>query len=178
MPAGFLSRQTVDHLSAIDPFGPDLPKLQAADSDIICLKHFSQHASWPQGTPKSIANRLAPLVSKIFSQDDTLWIRLYDSKQLLTALFLPARFRKRAMCEAHGATLSGHDAELKTYIRLTDHYFWPSIKFDISAHIKACVQCQLRKRFLFLPKKLYSEKSTKSPTLKLWGRAFLSNFCL
>jgi transposase InsO family protein len=85
-------------------------------------------------------------VSKIFSQDNTLWIRLTDSKRPRTALFLPARFRKRAMCEAHGATLSGHDADLKTYIRLTDHYFWPTIKTDISAHIKACVQCQLRKR--------------------------------
>ena len=72
MPADFLSRQMVDHLSGIDPFSPDLPKLQAADSDIIRLKHFSKHASWPQGTPKSIANRLVPLVSKNLSQDDTL----------------------------------------------------------------------------------------------------------
>ena len=79
MPADFLSRQTVDHLSGIDPFGPNLPELQAANSDIIRLKHFSENASWPQGTPKSIANRLVPLVSKIFSQDNTLWIRLVDS---------------------------------------------------------------------------------------------------
>ena len=56
MPADFLSRQTDEHLSAIDPFGPDLAKLQAADSDIIHLKHLSQHASWPQGTLKSIVN--------------------------------------------------------------------------------------------------------------------------
>ena len=146
MPADFLSRQTVDHLSAIDPFSPDLPQLQAADSDIIRLKHFSEHASWPQGTPKSVANQLAPLVSKIFSQDKTLWIHLSDSKRPRTVLFLPGLFQKRAMCEAHGVTLSGHDAELKTYIPLTDHYFWPTIKFDIAAHIKACVQCQVRKR--------------------------------
>ena len=86
MPADFLSRQTVDHLSAIDPFGPDLPQLQAADSDIIKLKHFTENASWPQGTSKSVANRLAPLVSKIFSQDNTLWIRLADSKRPRTAL--------------------------------------------------------------------------------------------
>ena len=49
------------------------------------------------------------------------------------------------MCEAHGSILLGHDADLKTYICRTDHYFLPSIKFDISNHIKSCVQCQLRK---------------------------------
>ena len=62
------------------------------------------------------------------------------------ALLLLARYRKRAMCEAHGSILSRHDADLKTYIHLTDHYFWPTIKTDISNHIKSCVQCQLRKR--------------------------------
>ena len=35
MPADFLSRQTVEFLSAIDPFGPDLAKLQTADNYII-----------------------------------------------------------------------------------------------------------------------------------------------
>ena len=98
MPDNFLSRPTVDHLSAIDPFSPDLAKLQAAENDIICLKHFSKHASWLQGTPKSTTNRLAPLVSKNWSQEYTLWIRLSDSNRPRMALFLPGRFWKRAMC--------------------------------------------------------------------------------
>ena len=97
MPDDFLSRQTVDHLSAIDPFSPDLAKLQAAENDIICLKHFSKHASWLQGTPKSPTNCLAPLVSKNLSQEYTLWIRLSDSNRPCTALFLPGRFWKRAV---------------------------------------------------------------------------------
>ena len=97
MPADFLSRQTIEQLSAIDPFSPDLAKLKAADSNNIRLKHFSQHASWPQGTPKSTAYRLAMLVSKVFSQDNTLWIRLTDSNRHCTALFLPARFHKRVV---------------------------------------------------------------------------------
>ena len=146
MPADFLSRLTIDNLCAIDPFMLDLFSQQAADPDVIKLKHFSQHASWPHNTPKSIANRLAPLVSKILSQDNTLWIRLSDHNRQRTALLLPARYRKCAMCEAHGSTLSGHDADLKTYIWLTDHYFWPTIKTDIANHIKLCVQCILRKR--------------------------------
>ena len=94
IPADFLSRQTVEFLSAINPFGPDLAKLQTANSDIIHLKHFTLHASWPQGTPKSVANCLTPLASKIFSLDNTVWIRLTDCKHSHTALFLPARFHK------------------------------------------------------------------------------------
>ena len=69
MQAYFLSCRTINNLCVIDPFTPDLFAQQAVDPDVIKLKHFSQHASWPNGTPKSVANRIAPLVSKIFSQD-------------------------------------------------------------------------------------------------------------
>ena len=141
MPADFLSRQMVKFLSAIDPFSSDLAKLQTVDSDIICIKHFALNASWPQGTPKSVANHLAPLAPNFFSKDNTVWIRLTDSKCPRTALFLLAQFHKWAMCEDHGTILSGHDADLKTYIRLTVHYIWPSMKSDIASHIKSCVPC-------------------------------------
>ena len=50
------------------------------------------------------------------------------------------------MCEAHGQILSGHDALKKTYLRLTNVYFWPNMKKDIQAHIDSCLQCQLRKK--------------------------------
>ena len=85
------------------------------------------------------------MLSRFFVQDNLIWIRLNDYECQRTALFLPARYRKRAMCEGHGSVLSGHDAMLKTYIRISDSYFWPGMKRHIEEHIRTCVQCQVRK---------------------------------
>ena len=57
------------------------------------------------------------------------------------------KFCKRAMCEAHGEQLAGHDALAKTYIWISNSYFWPGMKSDIQKHIDSCMQCQVRKKY-------------------------------
>ena len=145
MPADFLSRNKIDEIAAIDPFTPDLAHEQALDSDIVKLKHFHENNKWPLGTSKKDIQRIAPLLNKFFVRDRQIWVRLDDFERQRTALYLPIKFRKRALCEGHGAILSGHDAVMKTYLRITDSYYWPGIKTDISDHIRSCLQCQLRK---------------------------------
>ena len=145
MPADFLSRSKIDEIAAIDPFSPTLAQEQSVEPDIIKLKYFHEKGAWPAGTSKSEIQRIKPLLDKFFVREGCIWIRLHDFERQRTALFLPSKFRKRAMCEAHGSLLTGHDAVNKTYIRITDSYFWPGIKTDIQKHINACLQCQLRK---------------------------------
>jgi len=145
MPADFLSRTRIEEICAIDPFGPDCERLQSQDPDIIKLKHFHTKGFWPVDTSKRDIQRISPMLSRFFVQDNLIWIRLNDYERQRTALFLPARYRKRAMCEGHGSVLSGHDAMLKTYIRISDSYFWPGMKRHIEEHIRTCVQCQVRK---------------------------------
>ena len=146
MPADFLSRSKIDELAAIDPFSPTLAQEQAIEPDIVKLKHFFEKGTWPQFTSKADINRIAPLLKSFFVRDGCIWIRLNDFERQRTALFLPTKFRKRAMCDAHGSLLTGHDAENKTYIRITDSYYWPGIRGDICKHIQSCIQCQLRKK--------------------------------
>jgi hypothetical protein len=68
------------------------------------------------------------------------------------------------MCEAHGSLLAGHDAVNKTYIRITDSYFWPGIRTDIHNHIQSCLQCQLRKKVFRKPVPLNPLPITTNPT--------------
>jgi hypothetical protein len=49
MPADFLSRSKIDEIAAIDPFSKDLAHEQAAEPDIIKLKHFHEKGAWPAG---------------------------------------------------------------------------------------------------------------------------------
>ena len=67
-------------------------------------------------------------------------------------LWLPKIYRKQAIFEVHRTILSGHDAQKKIYLRLTNAYFCPNMKKDIPAHIDSCLQCQVR------------NKSTAKPT--------------
>ena len=155
MPADFLSRSKIDEISAIDPFSPTLAQEQAVDQDIVKLQHFHEKGAWPLHTSKSDIKRLKHLVNNFFVREGCIWIRLKDFERQRTALFLPLKFRKRAMCEAHGSLLTGHDAVGKTYIRITDSYYWPGIKTDIQKHINSCLQCQLRKNVKAKPVHLH-----------------------
>ena len=116
MPADFLSRSKIDEIAAIDPFSKDLAHEQAAEPDIVKLKYFHEKGAWPAGTSRSDIRKLQPLLTKFFVRDGCIWIRLSDFERQRTALYLPYKFRKRAMCEAHGSLLTGHDAVNKTNV--------------------------------------------------------------
>jgi hypothetical protein len=64
-----------------------------------------------------------------------LWVRLTDYKYPRMALLLPKKYQKEAPCEAHNSIFGGHDATLKTYIKITSSYYWPSIYLDIKLHM-------------------------------------------
>jgi hypothetical protein len=104
-------------------------------------KHFG-HAN----TSKADKKRIGPLMNKFFVRDGCIWIRLQDHERQRNALFLPQKYRKRAMCEAHGTLLTGHDAVNKTYMRISDSYFWPGMVNDIAKHIHLVYNAKFAKR--------------------------------
>ncbi len=126
MPADYLSRLTSaenDNIAEIteclDPFQPDLKDLQKADQQLQHMNHFQIHGRRPTSVSKSEANYLQNLAPKIFQDTrNIIWIRLDDYKYPRTALFQRG-FQKRALCEAHNNQFGGHNAALKTYIRIS-----------------------------------------------------------
>jgi hypothetical protein len=124
-----------------DPFQPELNDLQKADPD-----HFRTNSEWPAYVTKADGNYLQNLAVKLFQDvNQILWIQLNDYKYPRTALYLPEKFRKMALCEAHNHQFGGHNATLKTYICLTSSYYWPRISSYIQQHTKTCLLCQRRK---------------------------------
>jgi hypothetical protein len=153
MPADYLSRlpsTKQDHLAEIttcfDPFQPELLDLQKNDPDLQKMNHFRLKGEWPAGVTKGDANYLQNLAVKLFQDANKIvWIWLDDYQYPRTALFLPEKFQKLALGEAHNHQFGGHTAALKTYIRLTTSYYWPRIYSDILKHTKTCLTCQRRK---------------------------------
>jgi transposase InsO family protein len=171
LPADFVSREIVSGLTevvaSIDPFGPDLQTLQKNDEYLIKINHFQREGKWPLNTTKAEIRLLLPLTNSLFLDSRAVWIRLTDENYPRTALWLPKIYRKRAMCEAHGNILGGHDALKKTYLRITNAYFWPNMKKDIQAHIKTCLQCQMCKKSTAKPMPLQPLPTVDQPNQRI-----------
>jgi Integrase zinc binding domain len=89
---------------------------------------------------------LATLAPKVFFDKNKLsWIRLEDHQYPRTALWLPELYRKEDLCETHDSIFAGHNAALKSYIKLITSYFWPNVYLHVLHHTQTCLCCQQRK---------------------------------
>ncbi|KAK9687374.1 Integrase zinc binding domain [Popillia japonica] len=52
---------------------------------------------------------------------------------------------KKILIDNHDSKLSGHPGFHKTYRRIKDTYYWPSMKADIRKYVKNCQSCQINK---------------------------------
>jgi len=115
-------------LTAFDPFQSDLQELQCKDQDLQAIFKFLKHGEWPDDLSKQFIRVLAALAPKVFFDKHKMaWIRLEDYQYPRTALLLPEKYQKEALCEAHNNIFVGHNAALKSYIKLTTSYFWPNV---------------------------------------------------
>jgi len=167
LPADFLSRDVVKGLNevvnSIDPFGQDLQDLQKSDEQLIKINAFQKKGKWPLNTSKAEQRLLLTLTNSLFLDSKAVWIQLQDKNYPRTALWLPRIYRKRAICKVHCTILSHHDALKKTYLRLTNAYFWPNMKKDIQAHMDCCLQCQVRKKSTAKPTPLQPLPTVDQP---------------
>ncbi len=113
MPADYLSRlpstrsnEVCEITEGFDPFQPDLLDLQRGDEQLQNMNHFRIHGKWLHPIPKKEANYLQNLAPKLFQDHNKIvWVRLDDYKYPRTALYLPQKYRKLALCEAHNNQL-------------------------------------------------------------------------
>ncbi len=180
MPTNYLSRvpsadnnKIAEITKCFDPFQTDLKDLLRADQQLQHMNHFRIHGQWPTSVSKSEANYLQNLAPKFFQDaHNIVWIRLDDYKYPRTALFLPERYRKRALCEAHNHQFGGHNTALKTYIRILSSYFWRRMYSDILNHTKTCLRCQQQKKSTDKPPLLQPLPTPDKPNIQIHADLF------
>jgi hypothetical protein len=152
MPADYLSRlpgakENIASISAFDPFQADLYELQMQDETLQAIQTFWNTNQWPQAIPKQDQAYYAAMIDKLFQdKNKVVWVRLNDFKYPRTALYLPTRYLKEAMCEAHDSILGGYNVAHKTYLKISTSYFWRKMRQDIERHHNFCLRCQQRKK--------------------------------
>jgi hypothetical protein len=98
-------------------------------------------------------------------KEGILWVRLTNYKYPRTALLLPRKYQKEALCEAHNSIFGGYDTTLKMYIKISSSYYWPGLYQDIKTHVQTCLTCQQRKK---LPMKLTPLSPLPIPERPKW----------
>ena len=73
-----------------------------------------------------------------------VWLKDFNYPR--TPLYLPEKYRKEAMYEAHDSIFEGHNVTQKTYVKISTSYYWPKIFHDIDKHKNFCLRCQQRKK--------------------------------
>jgi hypothetical protein len=137
--------ETQNCVAAFDPFTPDLQLLQCQDQDLQAIFQFLKTNQWHSSLPKQKIRVLATLTlapKAFFNKNKLAWIRLEDQKYPHTALWLPEQYRKEALCETHDSRFAGHNAPLKSYLKLTTSYFWPNVYSHVLNHTQTCLCCQ------------------------------------
>jgi hypothetical protein len=46
------------------------------------------------------------------------------------------------LCETHDSIFAGHNAAIKSYLKLITSYFWPNVYSHILHHTQTCLRCQ------------------------------------
>ncbi len=151
MPADYLSRLPASTtnisqeavIAAFDPFQADLPEMQREESYIQNILYYHKNHQWPENVSRAEASSMADLLQRMFhDKDRILWVRLTDYKYPRTALLLPKKYQKEALCEAHNSIFGSHDANLKTYMKISSSYYWPGLFKDVKTHVQTCLTCQ------------------------------------
>ena len=112
---------------------------QKRDPEISCL--FSKAVSEKEVSqvPVCYFTKNGILMRKWRPPDvsaDTEWSVVYQ-------IVIPLLYRKEIISMAHDTPMSGHLSVMKTYHKILTHFYWPSLKKDVSQYCRICHKCQM-----------------------------------
>ena len=83
----------------------------------------------------------------LYHQWDETKVRPRLSTERLRAV-IPRSLQLRLLQEYHDGAIGGHLGEAKTYERIADRMFWPTMYADIKEYVRSCTKCAARKSYL------------------------------
>jgi hypothetical protein len=131
---------------AFDPFQADLYHPQMKNKTLQTLLKSISTGTWSNDINKQDCNYLLILTDRVFQdKNKIMWVRLNNYNYPRTVLYLPEKYQKEAMCEAHDSIFGGHKTTQKTYLKISTSHYWLKMFQDIKKQSKFCIKCQQQK---------------------------------
>jgi hypothetical protein len=80
----------------------------------------------------------------IYSIQDNLYVVKRDGDDK-TRVIVPECLRAHVISTYHNSTLSCHQGGKRTLLQVSEHFYWPGMKNDITRWIAGCLACRKRK---------------------------------
>jgi hypothetical protein len=106
------------------------------------LKDFSQRSLTPQEAEE---------VPVCFYKQDGVLMRKWrphdapanDEWQVVHQIVVPKVYREQVISIAHDSPMAGHLGVRKTHDRIMNHFWWPTLRKDVSEYCRSCHTCQV-----------------------------------
>ena len=174
MPADFLSRSNNTLVvNAIQLTARDLADQQGKDPEIQALKEFQATRKWTSFLPPYRRHAMQKLEPN-FTTDipRRFWVKTTHKGLTRNLLYAPAYLRKDLLHEAHGNILAGHSAIERTMDHIKTSWWWPSLKLDVTSHIRRCTGCQKTKKSNTKPAPLAPLPIPDGPNIRMHADLF------
>ena len=109
-----------------------LQQLQETDESLSCIRDALDQPSQPFVKKDGL----------LFRQWEPRWSRVSGELGPVMQFVLPKDCRQSALELAHSIPLSGHLGRKKTYARLAQRFFWPSMSREVAEYCRSCEACQ------------------------------------
>lgn len=83
-----------------------------------------------------------------------------DSEAETAQIVVATQERAQILDEYHDQDMAGHGGIERTYLRISQRYYWPGMRRQITTHVKNCTACQKYKSY-----KLRPEGLIQTPTM-------------
>ena len=116
--------------------GINIPEMQRSDDEINPIIEAIKN-------PDSVDKHLARKARRFVLKEDILYLPLYSKYEKNLVLYVPKALRKNVLTSTHDSLINGsHFGFARSYDKLKKHYFWPSMRADLQAHIASCISVQ------------------------------------
>ena len=125
----------------------DLPRYMRRDAEVVDVnKKALQQMQETDETLEVARDGVNQPTKPFFKEEDLLYwkweTRDKEETEPVTQLVLPKECRQKALGLAHSIPLAGHLGRKKTYARLAQRFYWPSMRQDVAEFCRRCGACQ------------------------------------
>ena len=110
--------------------------------------------------PSTTSPDLKPLIKKVspnYILEKLALYKIEESKQGTLGsprgrqhrnhrLVIPRTQLYPTLRQLHDHPLSGHQGQDNTYLKVSEHYYWPGMKNDVQEYVRSCKTCQKRQK--------------------------------
>ena len=155
------------------------PMQRAQQEDVECkdLLHFKTHHRFANSnlTPEA-KKKLVKIAEQLVIRDELLMYPMKDKgfKLARNVPYVPVALRARVLDAMHDDPAAGHQGVEKTLHRVTQRFWWPTVRRDVQDKVGRCHSCHVNKKL---------GKRSKSPLIPIpvtslpWFNIHL-NYCI